>query len=164
MPIPLECGQCGRAMKVKDELAGKRVKCPGCQAVLTVPRPGPDAEDAAFELLSQSEAEEEPPGPAPRAADPGPPPPPPPRPAAKPTPPPPARKPLPIRFREREERPRGPSIVVSPAVAGGALAMVAAVAWFGLGYMAGRTYIYPPIMFVFGLVAVVKGLLGHPED
>jgi hypothetical protein len=163
MPVPLDCSGCGRAMTVKDAFAGKRVKCPGCQAVLTVPRPGDDAEDAAFAMLAQPEAEDEPP-PAPRQAAPEPPPPPP-RPAPKPPPGPPARKPLPIRFREgRAERRRAPRIVVSPAVAGGALAMIGAVVWFVVGLTANRVYIYPPIMFVLGLIAVVKGLLGHPEE
>jgi hypothetical protein len=38
MPISLNC-DCGRALRVKDELAGRRVRCPVCQAVLTVPEP-----------------------------------------------------------------------------------------------------------------------------
>jgi hypothetical protein len=37
MPILLTCSQCQKTLKVRDELAGKRVKCPQCQAVLHVP-------------------------------------------------------------------------------------------------------------------------------
>jgi hypothetical protein len=32
---------CGRSLVVRDELAGKRVKCPGCGEILTVAQPGP---------------------------------------------------------------------------------------------------------------------------
>lgn len=43
MPITLSCG-CGKRLAVKDELAGKKIKCPGCQAVVRVPAaPGADA-------------------------------------------------------------------------------------------------------------------------
>ncbi len=38
MPILLTC-ECGKKLKVGDDKVGKRVKCPGCQAVLTVPTP-----------------------------------------------------------------------------------------------------------------------------
>ena len=36
MPIRLKC-QCGKALAVKDEMAGKAVKCPGCGEVIRVP-------------------------------------------------------------------------------------------------------------------------------
>jgi len=36
MPIRLQC-TCGKVLSVRDELAGKGVKCPGCQKVLRVP-------------------------------------------------------------------------------------------------------------------------------
>jgi hypothetical protein len=36
MAISLTC-ECGKRLTVKDELAGKRVKCPGCATILTVP-------------------------------------------------------------------------------------------------------------------------------
>jgi hypothetical protein len=38
VPILLKCS-CGKALKVKDESAGKHVKCPGCGNVLSVPHP-----------------------------------------------------------------------------------------------------------------------------
>ncbi|MBY0228146.1 MAG: hypothetical protein K2W96_02580 [Gemmataceae bacterium] len=37
MSIEFSCPECDRSLKVKDELAGRRVKCPGCQSALTVP-------------------------------------------------------------------------------------------------------------------------------
>ena len=36
MPIAIKC-QCGKALSVKDELAGKAVKCPGCSQAVRVP-------------------------------------------------------------------------------------------------------------------------------
>ena len=34
MPIIVKCEGCGKTLKVKDELARKRVKCPGCGAIV----------------------------------------------------------------------------------------------------------------------------------
>ena len=36
MPISITC-QCGKKLKAPDKLAGKSVKCPACQHLLTVP-------------------------------------------------------------------------------------------------------------------------------
>jgi hypothetical protein len=36
MPIAVTC-TCGKSMRAKDELAGKRVRCPGCGAAVTIP-------------------------------------------------------------------------------------------------------------------------------
>lgn len=33
MPVPFKCSNCGFETKVKDELTGKRIKCPKCQTV-----------------------------------------------------------------------------------------------------------------------------------
>jgi hypothetical protein len=40
MPIAVAC-QCGKRFQAKDELAGKRVKCPGCGNPLAIPTPQP---------------------------------------------------------------------------------------------------------------------------
>jgi formylglycine-generating enzyme required for sulfatase activity len=37
--IPLRCGHCGKDLKVRDELAGKKVRCPSCQKAVAVPQP-----------------------------------------------------------------------------------------------------------------------------
>ncbi len=36
MAISLTCPSCERALKVKDELAGRKIKCPACGSVITV--------------------------------------------------------------------------------------------------------------------------------
>lgn len=38
MAIRVQCG-CGKQLSVKDELAGKAVRCPGCQKAIQVPTP-----------------------------------------------------------------------------------------------------------------------------
>ncbi len=59
MAIKLNCPHCKRALRVKDELAGKRVKCSGCQKALTIPEPAhPSAE---VEALAAAALSEEPP-------------------------------------------------------------------------------------------------------
>jgi hypothetical protein len=52
MPIPLSC-PCGRSFKLKDELAGRKVRCPACRRVLAVPRPERevDPDDQVLEAL-----------------------------------------------------------------------------------------------------------------
>src|SRR5207249_4571862 len=39
MPIPFACPKCQTAYKVKDDMAGKRVTCRACKAVIRVPEP-----------------------------------------------------------------------------------------------------------------------------
>lgn len=42
MPIPVRCA-CGKALNAPDALAGKKAKCPGCGAVLSIPAAAPPA-------------------------------------------------------------------------------------------------------------------------
>ena len=46
MPIRVQCA-CGKSMAVKDEFAGKAVKCPGCQKTIRVPAATTTAPPAA---------------------------------------------------------------------------------------------------------------------
>jgi phage FluMu protein Com/uncharacterized membrane protein len=39
MPITLSCPSCGKRFRARDESAGKKVKCPYCQAAVQVPTP-----------------------------------------------------------------------------------------------------------------------------
>ena len=49
-------------------------------------------------------------------------------------------------------------------VGGGVATMTIAVVWFVGAYMlANLIFIYPPILFIFGLIAAVKGLMGSSE-
>lgn len=47
---------------------------------------------------------------------------------------------------------------ISSGVSGGVLLMVVAALWFFAGIVvANRIYIYPPVMFVIGVLAMIKG-------
>lgn len=48
---------------------------------------------------------------------------------------------------------------IKKGVLGGILMMGGAVVWFVVGYQAGYIFYYPPILFVIGVVALVKGLI-----
>jgi hypothetical protein len=62
--------------------------------------------------------------------------------------------------RDRSERSRG-GIAVHPSIITGVLMMVGAVVWFFLGLAADRIFIYPPILFVLGIGAVIRGFTGQ---
>ena len=174
MSITFAC-DCGKQFTVADDFAGKRTKCPACASPLTVPAanepapeeaPKPDDglsdEDKAFRALAEGPDPEpaaatRPPPPAPRLQSAHDPPPPTPLPAKK-------RGPTFATRAAGEERDRGGGIHISPATLGGLGMMVLALIWFGLGWAGGRIYFYPPILFLFGLVAFVRGLLGYSED
>lgn len=47
--ITLRCGNCGRGFRAKEEHAGKRLKCPNCEAPITVPAPPTGAATNAAE-------------------------------------------------------------------------------------------------------------------
>ena len=64
MPIRYKCEQCGATLKIKDELAGKRGKCPKCRTAFRVPEvrtPAPaatrvtemEAEREAYQMLTE---------------------------------------------------------------------------------------------------------------
>jgi 1,4-dihydroxy-2-naphthoate octaprenyltransferase len=78
------------------------------------------------------------------------------------------RRPKPVRPKrsrdDDDERGGYSRVYVSPAVITGVLMMVGAAVWFFGALALGVIFIYPPILFVLGLVAVVKGFLGHEED
>jgi hypothetical protein len=171
VPIPITC-DCGKRFRVKDESAGRKVRCPACKSVLTVPAPN-NAEDEALDVLLREDAP--PAKPRPREPDlqdqdqsdekeehysa---------KPMSETKPAPPAKKPhdpgrglsLP-RKPEREQRSLG--FVVSPTIITGLLMMVGAAVWFAIGLAIGLIYIYPPILFVLGVAAVARGCMGHED-
>ncbi len=56
MPIALAC-PCGKNLNVKEELSGKRVKCPGCGGVLAVPA-APAEPEPVLEPLDEDDEED----------------------------------------------------------------------------------------------------------
>jgi hypothetical protein len=49
---------------------------------------------------------------------------------------------------------------INAGVVGGIFMMIVAVIWLGLGLMADRLFFYPPVLFVLGFIAMIKGLVG----
>jgi hypothetical protein len=66
MPITLNC-TCGKILRVADEHAGRRVKCPACNAITTAPAPEPEP---VFEVVETALRSQATPRPAPPAAKP----------------------------------------------------------------------------------------------
>jgi hypothetical protein len=58
----------------------------------------------------------------------------------------------------------GSGIAISRSIIAGVLMMVIAVVWFVVGLFAGWIFFYPPILFVLGLIAVGKGMMGYGDD
>src|SRR4029079_4843735 len=54
-PIKVQC-TCGKAFAAKDELAGKTVKCPGCQKPLKIPGGAPAAAKASGKLAAAAKS------------------------------------------------------------------------------------------------------------
>src|SRR5438270_9045389 len=60
--IPFQCAGCGKNLQVKDEVAGKKVKCPGCGRLvhapeaLATPAPGPQGPNPPGRPLSGAPA------------------------------------------------------------------------------------------------------------
>lgn len=53
MPV-IKCPDCGKSLKVSDNIAGKRVRCPGCKNPFVVPEDAP-----VLELVDEEEEQEE---------------------------------------------------------------------------------------------------------
>ncbi len=63
MPIEITCQHCNKRLRVKDSVAGKRIKCPQCQEIFLVPKQGgnwfvqtPDKEE--YGPIPRSEVDE----------------------------------------------------------------------------------------------------------
>ena len=173
MPIAVDC-MCGRPFRIKDELAGKKVRCPECKSILAVPEQSVGAEfDYEAEIIP------EPPAPAPVLN-------------VQPAPAP-IRKVQPIRlpdeyapsrsktssesedalqakFTGRKPKKRKakksdsgwtPGISVNPSIISGLLMMLGAVVWFVAGLAIGIIFFYPAILFCLGVAAVIRGFTGR---
>ena len=152
MPIEMNC-ECGRDLYLRDDLAGKQIRCPDCQRMLTVPyagRPQPLHDDVPFVLPAPRPI----PAPAPaydplaeRSEQP------------KPEPPPlPAAPPLPPRY----PKPAGGG-VNGGKVIGGLAMLIAGGVMIGVGGAWGCNR-FPYILIVIGIITFIKGLMGSRDD
>ena len=169
MPIALTC-TCGREMRIKEEFAGRKVRCPDCQGIVTVPQPGPEEEEVlTAELHEEGETRpgrssvtarrprprdeedeetgvQEEPRRRRRPAD-----------DDEDEAPRPKRKPRP-RIRRDAPPQRGGFGTANAGIVGGLIMMLLAVVWFVGGLMVNIIFFYPPILFIIGLIAFIKGL------
>jgi hypothetical protein len=138
MPITFPC-DCGQPLVVEDRYAGAAVRCPECGGAPVAPG-GPAAKPWRKGAAA--------PAPAGDPADP-----------FGFTSPADAARERERRLKEGERE--APAEAGSAAgAAGGVLMMVGAVVWFVVGLANDTLFFYPPVLFVIGLVAFVKGLSG----
>jgi hypothetical protein len=167
MPIAARC-RCGRAIRVKDELAGRRIRCPECSEVLRVPVPEAeiieeDSEDREEDRRERrpvrrertETAIEERRRPAPRS-----------RASAEDEDEDEREEEEERRARRKKRRRRRRSEgswsrASQSSIVVGALMMVGAIAWFVGGLAVGIIFFYPPILFVLGIAAMVRGFMGQ---
>jgi hypothetical protein len=60
MPVSLTCTKCKVTLKVRDELAGKKVKCPRCSTALVVPKADED-DFVSVEVVKEERIRDKPP-------------------------------------------------------------------------------------------------------
>jgi hypothetical protein len=163
MPISVKC-MCGRPFQLEEELAGKKIRCPDCMSVLSVPEPGTEPASApAWKSPDEQTA-----------------------PASERIP---SRKVQPIKLSDdyaasrtksdyasetaSEDEPKARRqralensgswlpVSMNSSIVSGLLMMVGAVVWFVVGLAANRIFFYPPFLFCFGIAAVFKGFRGQ---
>ncbi len=171
MPIIVTC-DCGAKLRAQDEHAGKKTRCPRCGALLVIPADGgdrpPDVEPVEEEPPRRGVVAP-PPAPRPSRASYG---------VSQEDEPAPRRRPArdPLNFddedddKPRRPRPRprprptgGDGWGINAGVGGGILMMVIAIIWFVVGLMFDWVFFYPPILFIIGLIALIKGLASPPK-
>lgn len=176
MPVSLSC-DCGKKLKVKDELAGKKIRCPGCSDVLIVPAGVSRGSDLAKQairavpppLRRRADPDDDDDDDLPRR-----------RPSRPPEAPPLHRErrrerdldddddldDVPRKKKRKKPKPRrssgggGGGIAINPEIVSGLLMMVGAVVWFILGLSKGIIFFYPPVLFALGIAAIVRGFMG----
>jgi len=57
MPIEITCPECEKMYKVKDEAAGKKFRCKGCQAVIPIPADAQPAEPDPWDVGGEEDPE-----------------------------------------------------------------------------------------------------------
>ncbi len=158
MPIPVDCS-CGRHFLIKDDLAGKKVRCSECKGIMTVPQPNietsPDDQPmspppASVPPFRKTKAPQLPEQYAPsrnRMVDDS---------AATIE----RKKKKPTSRKRKNSEGWFPAVSVNPSIVTGILMMLGAVVWFGVGLVGGVIFFYPPILFILGIGAVIKGFTG----
>ena len=167
MAISVEC-PCGKSYRIKDSFAGRKVRCRDCGKVLEVPA-ADESYDAEEDIADQAKADrsdeeravrrkrrdEAPPASSDEESSGS-------REERAP------RKRVRRRKVARKRSEPGSGVAfeegwfgnINAGIAAGAVMILIAVVWFVLGLWADRIFFYPPILFVIGVLAIVKGLVG----
>ncbi len=165
----VECESCGAVLRLKEEYVGRRIKCPKCGTAFVVPELEPewDEEDPLFSIASQSAT---PPRESPAVTVPGqslgnvematstpsylqPP-------AAPMASPAFAAKTQDLADQRAAKEQRSGAM---RQIGLGAVIMSVAAIWFVGGLMAGWFFYYPPLLFIVGIITVIKGCFGYSE-
>ena len=137
MAIAVTCQGCNRTMQVKDDFAGQRALCPFCKGEVQVPERQPPREANEYPLAPDDRDHradrEEPPRRRPRLHE------------------------------DHDVRQTRSGRGTSSGVLTGVLMMAGAVIWFFGALALGRMFLYPPILFIVGLVTFIKGLSGRED-
>jgi hypothetical protein len=149
MPISIACS-CGKKYRVKETLAGKKIRCADCAELIKVPLPVAD-NDAEFDVFAVQE---------PAAGDGD---------ESEPSLPPRTKRRSNTTTRDvTSDQPARQKLLkkgwfesTNGGVLGGVLMILIAVVWFVAGLAAGRIFFYPPILLIIGIVAVIKGLFNR---
>jgi predicted Zn finger-like uncharacterized protein len=59
MPLDFKCPECQAGLRVKDEHAGKKMKCPKCAKVISIPKPDDDVVEDVDVVEDEPRAEAE---------------------------------------------------------------------------------------------------------
>jgi hypothetical protein len=157
--IPLACA-CGRRFRIKDELAGKRILCPECKAIIAVPAAAAEEPiDLPAYVVSEEPRQEsanydpDEPRPLYRAGSTSP---------SKAAPPKKKRKKRPWDEseprRSRSSSDKGWLGGTNAGLFGGLAMVIIAIVWFVVGLSLNIIFFYPPILLIIGLIAMGKGL------
>lgn len=153
MPITFSCA-CGQQLEMADEYAGRAARCPSCQVVVTVPSaaapaPPPLPSAAPKARLAESDLTDDDHGAG----------------AASLNPLDRQNKPSSRRFTRRydeddddEPRREPPRKLWNTRVTGGIVSAVIGLIWGGIVLAMGRIPIVAPILFVLGVVNIIRGL------
>jgi hypothetical protein len=167
MPISLKCS-CGQTLRAKDDLVGKKAKCPACGVIHNIPKPEYEVveEEEVFDAepvepeeritprRSRTREDASFPAPAPRRTEHVP-----------------ERRPRKRKRRriQREEEDSGVVLArgwfgnINAGVVGGVLMILVALVWFVVGLAGGIIFFYPPILAVIGFAAIIKGAMSSGD-
>jgi hypothetical protein len=168
MAFQIRC-TCGKNLQVQDEWVGKQIRCANCSEVMTVSQPDAAEQNNALEMaVSTTPTKTSPASTSYETEDDD-------RPRSK------RRRDdddvdeddWPRKRRRREEEdddrlrtpgrlpgnPNANNTTPNASIGGGILMMVIAVVWFFGAAAFGVYFWYPPILFIMGIVAVVRGAM-----